>query len=493
MTPLIAILTIVGYFALLFGVSAIASRHSDNATFFTGNRRTPWPVVAFATIGSAISGVTFISVPGMVEAKGYSYLQMALGFIVGYAAIAFLLVPLFYRRNLVSIYGYLGQRFGLSTYRTGAWFFFISKMLGASVRFFVVCIVLQELVCRPLGIPFTANVAVTVAIVWLYTCRGGVKSVIWTDLLKSTCLIATVVLCIVFISRNLGLSFSGMVEAIGADPSSRVFFFDDPRQGTYFWKQFLAGIFMVIATTGLDQDMMQRNLACRDFRQSQKNMMVSAVMQFGIIALFLLLGTLLVIYVQNTPGIPTPQKSDELFGLVAAHPSMPLIVGVVFIIGLVSAAYSAAGSALTALTTSFTYDILDGDKMDARQLSRTRRITHAAMAVLMGLVIVGFYLLSEEDAISAVYTLASYTYGPILGMFAYGMFCRRSVSDRWVPLVSIISPVLCWWIKDILRHCGYEMSFELLILNAMITIIGLQLLSHSPLEYLSDETNTNKT
>lgn len=478
MTPWPILLTIAGYFVLLFAVSRFASRKSDNKTFFTGNRNVPWPVVAFATIGAAISGVTFISVPGMTAAKGYSYLQMALGFTVGYAAIAFLLVPLFYKRNLVSIYGYLEDRFGTSSYRTGAWYFFISKMLGASVRFFVVCIVLQELVCRPLGIPFALNVAVTVGIVWLYTCSGGVKSVIWTDVLKSFCLISSVLFCIIFIARNMGMSAGSMADAVISHRSSRIFFFDNPAEGTYFWKQFLAGIFMVIATTGLDQDMMQRNLACRDSRRSQKNMILSSVMQLGVIALFLVLGTLLTIYIDHTPGLDAPLNSDETFGLVASHDSIPLAVGLLFIVGLVSAAYSAAGSALTSLTTSFTIDILDAGNLDEARLTRTRRLTHISMALTMAVVIYVFHLINEDDAISAVYTLASYTYGPVLGLFAFGMMCRRPIADRLVPVVCILSPLACMWLKDFLMdRYAYQMSFELLILNAAITFTGLAVLS----------------
>ena len=477
MTPTIVIITVLAYFAVLFGVSHLTSRNSDNASFFNGNRRAPWPLVAFAMVGAAISGVPFISVPGMVVDKGYSYLQMVLGFIVGYWVIAFVLVPLFYKRNLLSIYGYLGERFGSSTYRTGAWFFFVSKMLGAAVRFFVVCIVLQTLVCDPLGIPFVVNVAVTIAIVWLYTFRGGVKTLIWTDTLKSFCLIMSVVLCIWFIAQNLDLSWAGVVDSIGRHGSSRIFYFDDPSRGVYFWKQFLAGVFMAIAINGLDQDMMQRNLACRDSRQSQKNMIVSGVMQFFVIALFLLLGPLLVIYVESTPSLSMPEKSDELFGLVAAHESLPVAVGVLFILGLVSAAYSAAGSALTSLTTSFTVDILDASGMEESRLARVRKWVHIAMSATMGLVIVVFYMISEEDAISAVYTLASYTYGPILGLFVFGMFTKRPVNDRLVPVVCIAAPCLCWLVKYFLNESfGYEMSFELLIFNALLTAVGLSLL-----------------
>lgn len=478
MSPVVVIITIAAYFALLMTISYFASRGSDNSTFFTGKRQTPWPIVAFAMIGAAISGVTFISVPGMVAAKSYSYLQMVLGFIVGYFLIAFVLVPLFYRKNLISIYGYLEERFGAKTYKSGAWLFFVSKMLGAAVRFFVVCAVLQVLVFTPLHIPFVFNVIATIALIWLYTVQGGVKTLIWTDTLKSFCLIASVVLCIYFIADSLGFSFSGMVAAISDDPSSRVFFFDNPMEGTYFWKQFLAGVFMVIATTGLDQDMMQRNLACKDSRQSQKNMIVSSIMQFFVISLFLILGTLLLLYM-NKNQIELPAKSDEIFGLVATHPGMPLAVGILFVLGLISAAYSAAGSALTSLTTSFTVDILGAHKkQETDRLTRTRKLVHMAMSVIMGLVIIVFYYMSNEDAISAVYTLASYTYGPILGLFVYGMFCRRAVRDRWVPAVCIAAPVLSWCTQWALSHFfGYQTSFELLLINAFITILGLALLS----------------
>ena len=478
MTPAIVIITILAYFAVLFGISHLSSRKSDNATFFTGNRRMPWPVVAFATLGAALSGVTFISVPGMVAEKGYSYLQMGLGFIVGYALIAFVLVPLFYKRKLISIYGYLGERFGASTYRTGAWFFFASKMLGASVRFFVVCIVLQTLVFDPLGIPFTLNVLVTVGVIWLYTFSGGVKSVIWTDLLKSFCLVTSVVLCIYFIARNLHLSLPDLASSIAAHSSSQMFFFDDPSRGIYFWKQFVAGIFMVIAMTGLDQDMMQRNLACRNPRECRKNMITSGVMQFFLIAMFLLLGTLLVIYIENTPSLNMPEKSDDIFGIVATHSSLPAIVGVLFVVGLIAAAYSAAGSALVSLTTSFTVDILNASSMEEKKLARLRKLVHIGMAAAMGGVIIIFFMVNEEDAISAVYTLASYTYGPLLGLFIFGMFSDKPVNDRFVPAVCLLAPALCWMAKHYLKSAwDYELSFELLLLNAFLTICGLVVLS----------------
>lgn len=478
MSPTIVIITIIGYFALLLTISYFASRKSDNSTFFTGKRQTPWPLVAFAMIGAAISGVTFVSVPGMVVNNGYAYLQMVLGFIVGYFLIAGVLVPIFYKRNLVSIYGYLEDRFGQNTYRTGAWFFFVSKMLGAAVRFFVVCVVLQGLVCDPLHIPFVFNVIVTIGLIWLYTFQGGVKTIIWTDTLKSFCLIMSVILCIYFIARNMGFSMGEMVSAVKSHDSSQMFFFSDPKAGTYFWKQFLAGVFMAIATNGLDQDMMQRNLACRDSKESQKNMIVSGIMQFFVVALFLILGTMLVIFLDKN-GIEKPQKTDEIFSMVASHPDMPLIVGILFIIGLIAAAYSAAGSALTSLTTSFTVDILDGPKRyEDNRLAYIRKRVHVAMSVIMGLVIVGFYYISDQDAISAVYTLASYTYGPILGLFVFGLFLKHPVRDRLVPVVCVAAPAISWCIQHWLDTTwGYKTSFELLIINALVTIAGLWLLS----------------
>ncbi|MCH5247725.1 MAG: sodium:solute symporter [Muribaculaceae bacterium] len=469
---------IVAYFAVLLIISYIAGRGSDNSTFFTGNRKVPWIVVAIAMIGAPISGVTFISVPGMVVGKGYAYLQMCLGFIVGYFTIAWVLIPMFYRHNLISIYGFLEKRFGNSTYKTGAWFFFLSKMLGAAVRFFVVCAVLQLLVFGPLNLPFYFTVIVTIALIWLYTVQGGVKSVIWTDTLKSFCLIMSVILCIFFVMSNLGFSFKEMTTAIANHPTSQMFFFENLKEGTYFWKQFVAGVFMAIAMTGLDQDMMQRTLACKDSKDSQKNMIVSGIIQFFVIALFLLLGTLLAIYMENK-NVEMPAKTDDIFATVAFHDDMPIIVGILFILGLVAAAYSAAGSALTSLTTSFTVDILQAHKKDdAEKLTRKRKGVHFFMSIIMGAVIVIFYYLSEQDAISAVYTLASYTYGPILGLFVYGMFFKKPVHDKWVPAICILAPCLSWCIQWALKQTfGYETSFELLLMNAFLTLIGLLCIS----------------
>lgn len=477
-THWIIIATIVGYFILLFLISWFATRKSDSKDALTGGNKAPWFIVAIAMIGAPISGVTFISVPGMVLAKGYSYLQMVLGFLVGYFVIAYVLIPLFYKRHLVSIYGYLEERFGSDTHKTGAWFFFISKMLGAAVRFYVVCITLQLLVFNALGIPFVLNVIVTTALIFLYTLQGGVKTVIWTDTLKSFCLIASVVLCIYFIAKGLGYNFGEMCKAVASDDSSRIFFFDNPKEGTFFWKQFIGGIFMAIAMTGLDQDMMQRTLASPNAKESQKGMIVSGITQIFVIALFLILGTLLSMYAKSKGMLPADlsnYKSDELFGSVIWSKGIPVVAGIFFIIGLIAAAYSAAGSALTSLTTSFTVDILGADKQqDEKKLSATRKLVHVAMAVGMGIVIIVFYFLSNSDAISAVYSIASYTYGPILGLFAFGMMCKTSVNDKMVPIVCIAAPVLSWliqwWLK---QQFDYTIGFELLLLNAALTMLGL--------------------
>ncbi len=479
-TAWIVLATIAFYFVLLFIISWVTGRKTDNAGFFTGNRKSPWYMVAVAMIGASISGVTFISVPGAVLAGGYSYMQMVLGFFVGSVIVAFVLVPMFYKMNLMSIYGYLENRFGLASYRAGAWFFFVSKMLGASVRFFVVCVVLQTLVFEPLGMPFTLNVILTVALIWLYSFQGGVKSLIWTDSLKTFCLVLSVVCCIVYIAKSLGLGIFELPSAVAGHPTSQIFFFDDPNDGHYFWKQFIAGVFMVIATTGLDQDLMQRTLSCKNFRESQKNMIVSSFVQIFVIGLFLVLGTLLYMYAgDNLPMKDGKVVGDALFGEVAWSEDFPVFIGVIFIIGLIAAAYSAAGSALTALTTSFTVDILKAnERQGEKDLTLTRKLVHIIMSLLMVIVIVVFYELNDDSAINAVYNLAAYTYGPILGMFVFGLASKRKVRDRWVPVVCVASPVVCYILQTNSEAWfgGWQISFELLIINALVTVAGLCLL-----------------
>lgn len=478
MSPSAVVFTALGYIAVLFVVAWFSGRRTDNAGFFTGNRRTPWYMAALAMIGAAMSGVTFISVPGSVAADSFSYMQMVAGFTVGQLVVAFGLVPMFYRLGVVSLYQYLDDRFGIVSHRAGACCFFISKMLGAALRVYVVCAVMQLLVFDPYGLPFWSNALVTVALVWLYTRQGGVKSLIWTDTLKTLCLVGSLVLTILFVARSLGFAGGDLVREVAASPMSRVLFFDDPASDRYFWKMFVAGIVVLVAMTGLDQDMMQCNLSCRTPRDAQRNIVLTAVCQIVVILLFLVLGVLLYIYVERR-GLALPARSDQLFSLVAVDGGLPAAVGVVFVLGLIASTYSAAGSAMTALTTSFTVDLLDGPRRyDERRLTRVRRRVHVAMAACMTLVILGVGYLADDNAINLFFRIVSYTYGPILGFFLFGIFSRRRPRDRWVPLAALAGPLLSaalqffaaqWW--------GYRIGFELLVYNALFVIAGLALLA----------------
>lgn len=474
MSPQAVIITILAYFAVMLTISWLSSRGADNAGFFTGGRKAPWWVVAIAMIGAPMSGVTYVSVPGMVGVGGTAmgYMQMVLGFLVGYLVIAFVLIPVLYKLNTVSIYQYLEDRFGAASHKTGAWFFFISKILGAAVRLYLVCVTLQLMVFEPLGLPFALNVAISVAIVLVYTFRGGVKSVIWTDTLKTVCMVVSIILAMVFISKDLGLDFKGMAGTIKDSGYSRIFFFDDVNHKEYFWKQFLAGIFTVIAMTGLDQDMMQRTLASKNAKESRKNFITGGLLQVPVIFLFLCLGALMYIFAGQR-GIT--ETGDTLFPAVATGAGLPAIVGILFVLGLVSCAYAAGGSALTALTTSFTVDIIGTEGKSEESVASTRKKVHFAMALLMGLTIIVFHLLNTNSAIDAVYKLASYTYGPILGMFVFGIFSKRQVRDRWVPIVAVSAPMLCLIIQTNSERWlgGYKFSYELILLNALLTILGL--------------------
>lgn len=478
MSSWLVISTIIFYFGLLYLVSWVTGRKADNQGFFVGNRKSPWYVVAFAMIGTSISGVTFISVPGWVQASSFSYIQMVLGFIMGYVAIAYVLIPLYYRMNLVSIYEYLENRFGFSSYKTGAWFFFLSKMLGASVRMFLVSSVLQLLIFDSMGIPFAINVMFTIGLIWLYTFRGGVKTLIWTDTLQTFALLASVVLCIYYIASDMGLSFSGVVNTVVDSDYSRVFFFDDMNDKRNFFKQFLAGAFTTIAMTGLDQDMMQKNLSCKNIRDAQKNVLSCGISMLPVNLLFLCLGVLLYTFAIHK-GLTLPGKSDNLFPMIATGGHFPQIVGILFVLGLISAAYSSAGSALTALTTSFTVDVLGSTrkKTDA-EVTSIRKKVHVMMSIMMGLVIIVFEMMNNTSVIDAVYILASYTYGPILGMFLFGILTKWNVKDRYVPFVALLSPVLCYILSTNSEAWfnGYQFSYELLLFNAFFTFAGFFIL-----------------
>ena len=476
MSSAAVIATVIAYIAVLFVISYISGRKSDNAGFFIGNHRTTWYMAAFAMISAAMSGVTYISLPGSVAADSFSYLQMVMGFTVGQMVIAFVLIPLFYRRKVVSLYQYLDERFDITVHRTGAWFFLVSKVLGASLKIYVVCAVMQLLVFDPHGLPFALNVAITMCFVWLYTNRDGVRSLIWTDTLKTVCLVSSLVLCIVFIARSLGMSGAEVVDSVETSRYSRIFFFDDPSSPRYFWKMFFSGLFVVVAMTGLDQDMMQLNLSCRTKRDAKINIMITAFFQIIILVLFLALGVMLYSYADST-GLEIPEKSDQLFAQVAVNGGLPIIVGVVFVLGLISSTYAAAGSALTALTTSFTVDILNGpERYDERRLTRVRRTVHVVMAVIMGLSIVAFDLLSDDSTINLIYKVVSFTYGPILGMFVFGMFTRWRIRGRYMPFIAVASPLLSALLQYAAREFfDYHIGFELLVYNAMITMAGMML------------------
>lgn len=481
------ILTVALYVAVLFVVAWISGRRAGNAGFFTGGRRTPWYMAAFAMIGAAMSGVTYISVPGSVASDSFSYMQMVLGFTVGQFVVAYGLVPLFYRWKVVSLYEYLDARFGITTHRTGAWFFFLSKILAAALKVYVVCAVMQLLVFDQYGVPLWCNAAITMCFVWLYTRRGGVKSLIWTDSLKTLCLVGSLALSVYFIARELGLGWSQTVAAVVESPQSRIFFFDDPASERYFWKMFFAGVFVLIAMTGLDQDLMQKNLSCATPRDAQKNIVLTAFCQIGVILLFLVLGVLLYRYASQS-GVPLPEKSDLVFPTVAVHGGLPRVVGILFVVGVISSTWSAAGSALTALTTSFTYDLLSPEhRSDDRRLTRLRHRVHASIAAVMCVVILGFDLFGNDSVINLVYKVASYTYGPILGLFAFGILTRIRVRDRWVPVAAVAAPLLSAVLQYVAREVwNYQIGFELLLYNALLTCLGLLLLSKHCHEQTAD-------
>lgn len=479
MSPFSVLLTLLVYLALLFSVAYVSGRGADNAGFFIGNRRTTWYMAALAMIGAAMSGVTFISVPGSVAVDSFSYMQMVVGFTIGQLIVAFVLVPVFYRRGVVSLYEYLDGRFGITSHKTGAWCFLVSKIFGASLKIYVVCAVMQVLVFDHFHLPFMANILFTMLLVWLYTKWGGVRSLILTDTLQSLCLVASIAVCIWSICRASGFSAAECYDAVVASDYSRMWFFDDPSSARYFWKMVAGGALCLVAMTGLDQDMMQRNMSCRTVRDSQINIVLTALCQIVVILLFLVLGALLYIYI-DLEGLPVPAKGDQTFAAVAVNGGLPAIAGIVFVVGLVSCTYSAAGSALTSLTTSFTLDILDGAAgYDEARLARLRKRIHLAMALVMTVVIVAFDRFGNDSVINLVFRVAGYTYGPILGLFVFGMACRRRIRERYVPAIAVLSPALSWalqwWTAE---RYGYHIGFELLGYNALFTILGLFLISY---------------
>ncbi len=472
---MIIIITILAYFCVLLLFSHITARRaSSNETFYRANRRSPWYMVAFGMVGASISGITFVSVPGMVMKTDMTYLQMCLGFIVGYFAVGFLLLPIYYRYNLTTIYSYLQQRLGERSYKTGASFFLLSKMTGAAVRFFVVCILLQRFVLDGVGVPFWITVPVMVMLIWLYTRKGGIKTLVWTDSFQTTCMFAALILIIYQVMAALGMTPSEAVSAIVQDSHSRIFVFDDWVSKQNFWKQFLSGVFVVIVMTGLDQDMMQKNLTCKSLREAQKDVCTYGFAFVPANLLFLSLGVLLMMLAQKQ-GVALPSAPDDLLPIFAASGAMGTLVVVLFTIGIVAASFSSADSALTAITTSLCVDIL-GRKDDVK----LRKCMHLLVAVVFMLFIIAFKAINSTSVIDAIYILCSYTYGPLLGLFAFSLLTRRQVNDRWSPWICIASPLICFVIDTMTsQFTGYKFGYELLMLNGGLTFAGLALSSAS--------------
>jgi len=476
MTPLLVFGIVGGYFLMLIIVAILTSRKSDSLTFFTGNRNSPWFLVAFGMIGTTISGITFVSVPGEVGNSAFSYLQFALGNLVGYWLVALVLLPLYYRLQLVSIYTFLEKRLGPRSHKTGSFFFLLSKLIGASFRLYLVAGVLQIAFFNAFHIPFAVTVMVTIGLILIYTFKGGVKTIVWTDSIQTLFFISAVIFTIFIISNQMNWDFSAMATHIANDKNSKIFIWEW-YSGNNFFKQFFAGIFVTIAIVGMDQDMMQKNLTCKTLKDAQKNMFVFSFSFLITVFLFLCLGVLLYVFAEKA-GISIPAKTDDLFPILALkHLGLP--VGIAFLLGITAAAYSSADSALTALTTSFSIDFLNIEKYSDKKIKTLKKRTHLVFAALMVVVILLFKTINNESIVVAVFKAVGYTYGPILGLFVFAIFTTRRVNDYWVPVVAILSPVICFLISKYSSVIlfGYEFGFELLIVNGLITFGGLWLLS----------------
>lgn len=467
MTPIIALSVITGYFLVLMLIAYFTSGKSDDLTFFTANKQSSWYLVAFGMIGASLSGVTFISVPGWVASTQFGYMQMVLGYLLGYLVIGTILMPLYYRLNLISIYSYLEQRFGFWSYKTGAFFFLLSRTIGASFRLFLVAGVLQLVMFDEWGIPFWLTVLIAIGLIWLYTFRGGIKTIVWTDALQTFFMLLAVCVTIIVISQQLDFSFVELTYAVVDSQYSNIFVWDWEADN-HFLKQFLAGAFIAIVMTGLDQDMMQKNLTCKNIGEAQKNMWWFSIVLVFVNVLFLALGALLYIYAEHFQ-IVLPAKSDDLFPMLATG-HFSLFAGVVFLLGITAAAYSSADSALTSLTTSFCVDFLGKDGEKNKTQGNVRMKVHLGFSVLLFLVILLFRLINDASVISAVFTVAGYTYGPLLGLYAFGLFTKWKIHDHLVIWVCIAAPLLSYLINYV---SGGWFGFFILVVNGLITFLGL--------------------
>lgn len=487
LTPALILGLIAAYFSLLIIISYFTGRKASNADFFLAGRRSPWPLVAFGMIGASLSGVTFISIPGVVGAGGlnqaFSYMQIVFGYVLGYVFIAQVLMPLYYRLQLTTIYGYLEQRLGIHAYKTGAAYFLLSRAVGSAFRLYLVAIVLQEFVLGAYGIPFWATVAATIILIWIYTFRGGINTIVYTDTLQTLCMLLAVILTIVGIGKAMETNIGGLVDMIQSSSYSKVFFFEggwnDPNN---FFKQFLSGALITIVMTGMDQDMMQKNLSCRNIGEAQKNMYTFSTILVFANLLFLSLGALLYIYASSI-GIAVPEQTDKLYPMLALRHLSPA-VGVLFVMGLVAAAYSSADSALTALTTSFSVDFLNIEKkeLSEEQQKRTRVLVHIGVSVTLFLLIIAFHAINNEAVISSLFIAAGYTYGPILGLFAFGLLTRYQVRSALVVPVCLIAPVLSYFLNahSAQLFFGFEFGFLIIALNGLLTFLGLWAISLPP-------------
>ena len=469
------LITFVLYLFFLFLITFWTCRRGTNADFFLAGRATPWWIVSIGMLGDSISGVTFVSVPGMVQQMDMSYMQLVLGFFFGYIVIAYVLLPLYYRLQLVSIYTYLEQRFGRHSYRTGALFFIISKLFGAAAKLFLITLILQQLVFAPIGVPYIVTVLGVVGIIWLYTQRGGMGTIIWTDVLQTVCLVLTLGLIVYVVSGQLGLNLSGIVRLVGEDPYSRVFFFDDWTSPQYFWKQFVSGIFIVIVMTGLDQNMMQKNLTCRTLREARTNMLTYGFGFLPLNYLFLVLGILL-LHFGAAHGLTLPERGDDILPFLAAGHLGPWVL-IFFTLGITAASFSNADSALTSLTTSVCTDLL-GMKLEEDAVGERRRWwIHLVMCVAFALMVLLISQIQQSSLLKTIFTAVSYTYGPLLGLFAFGLFTRWAVRDRFTPYLCILSPFVSYGVAVAAESLwGYKVGYEILLFNGLFTFLGLCLL-----------------
>ena len=476
MTPSQILFALIGYFLILITISWITSKNNDKTSFYTGNRKSPWFLVAFGMIGASLSGVTLLSVPGWVANSHFGYLQTVLGYMVGYLIIAQILIPLYYRQNLTSIYTYLENRFGENSYKTGAAYFILSRIIGASFRLFLVAGVLHTFVFDPFGIPFWGAVAITIILIFLYTSKSGIKTVVYTDTLQTTFLIAAVILTLIFMINDLNWSLGDTVSNLVNDPNTQIFHWDG-NSSNVFWKQFLGGVFIALAMTGLDQDMMQKNLSINSIRNAQKNIYIQMALFIVINVIFLSLGALLYNYV-DVKELDFVGKSDELFSFVAMQHATP-IVSVAFIIGLVAAAYSSADSALTALTTSFCVDFLGYERSKPTDIKK-RRWVHIGFAFILFITILIFNAINNEAVIKELFRAAGFTYGPLLGLFSFGILTKNKINDKYVVVITLISILLTgiYFYGMPMLVEGFEAGFELIIINGFFTYILLHFNSY---------------